>query len=62
MFGRETPNEEIDLPIEDHLLVIEDTIWLRGARPHVVLNHIQRELKSQGAVRARWAKRWLSGD
>jgi hypothetical protein len=55
MFGRETPGEDIDSPLEDHLLVTEDGISIRGARLHVVLNHIEGERKSQGAlVMRRW--------
>jgi hypothetical protein len=51
MFGKETQDEEMDLHIEDHLLVTEDKISIRGTRLHVVLHHIQGGLKSQGAPR-----------
>jgi len=55
MFDKEMQDGEIDLQVEDHLLVIADKISIRGARLHVVLHHIQRERKSQGAlVMGRW--------
>lgn len=58
MLGRETSGEDIDSPFEDHLFVIEDEISLCGAHLHVVLNDIQGERKSQGAlVMGRWAER-----